>query len=107
MFSGPEVELVTAVISDSSSRSSLLKEADVLSTVVEHKFTTVVLSDVDYDTIYCADNNIVKSDDEFTASPLSVFLGMTDLAGQDLLLHPACGDLFAFCMHTRQTALLL
>ncbi len=36
--SGPEVELVTAVISDFSSHSSLLKEADVLSTVVEHTF---------------------------------------------------------------------
>jgi len=71
----------------------------VLSTVVEHKITTVVLSDVDYHTIYCPDNNIVKSDDEFTASPLSVFLEMTDLAGQDLLLHPACGDLFACLQH--------
>jgi len=50
LFSGPGVELVTAVVSDSNSHDSLLKEADVLSTVVEHKFTTVVLSDVDYDT---------------------------------------------------------
>ena len=71
----------------------------MLSTVVQHTFTAVVQSDVDYDTIYCADNNIVKSDDEFTASPLSVFLEMTDLAGQDLLLHPACGDLFACLQH--------
>ncbi len=69
MFSGPGVELVTAVVSDSNSHDSLLKEADVLSTVVEHKFTTVVLSDVDYDTFYCADDNNVKSNDEFTASP--------------------------------------
>ncbi len=44
-------------------------------------------------------NNIVKSDDEFAASPLSVFLEMTDLAGQDLLLHPACCDLFACLQH--------
>ncbi len=58
-------------------------------------------------TIYRADDNIVKSDDEFPASPLFVFLEITDLAGQDVLLHPACCDLFAFCMHTRQTALLL
>ena len=98
MISGPEVEFVTAVVSDFSSHSSLLKETDVLSTV-EHKFTTVVLSDVDYDTIYCADNHIVKSDDELTASPLSIFLEMTDLAGLELLLHPACGDLFACLQH--------
>ncbi len=95
------------MISDFNSHSSLLKEADVVSTVVENKFTIVVLSDVDYNTIYHADDIVVKSNDEFTASPLSVFLEMTDLAGQDLLLHPACSDLFAFCMHTRQTALLL
>ncbi len=80
MISGPEVELVTAVVSDLGSHSSLLRETNVLSTVVEHEFTTVVLSDVDYDTIYCVDDNIVMSD-EFTASPLSVFLAMTDLAG--------------------------
>jgi len=71
----------------------------VLSTVVEHKLTTVVLSDVDYDTLYCADDNNVKSNDEFTASPLSVFLEMTDLASQGFLLHPACGDLFACLQH--------
>jgi len=77
-----------------------LKEADVLSTVVEHKFTAEMLSDVDYDTLYCASNNIVKSDDEFTASRTeSVFVEMTDFAGQDLLLHPACGDLFACLQH--------
>ena len=108
MFGGPEVELVTAVISDFSRHSSLFKgtlvlpcskEADVLSTVVEHEYTTVVLSDVDYDTIYCADNHIVKSDDELTASLLSIFLEMTDLAGLELLLHPACGDLFACLQH--------
>ncbi len=72
----------------------------MLSTVVELKFTAVVLSDVDYDTLYCALNNIVKSGDEFTASQTeSVFLEMTDLAGQDLLPHPACGDLFACLQH--------
>ncbi len=99
-YSGPDIELFTAVVSDFGSHTSLLKEADVLSTVVEHKFTAVVLSDVDYDTLYCASNNIVKSDDEFTASRTeSVFLEMTGLAGQDLLLHPACGDLFACLQH--------
>ncbi len=88
-----------------------LKEADVLSTVVEHKFTAVLLSDVDYDTLYCAFTNNVKSGDEFTASRTeSLFLEMTDLAGQDLLLHPAwviCLLVCSICMHTRQTALLL
>ena len=72
----------------------------MLSTVVEHKFTAEMLSDVEYDTLYCASNNIVKSDDEFTASRTeSVFVEMTDFAGQDLLLHPACGDLFACLQH--------
>ena len=71
-------------------------------TVVEHKFTTVVLSDVDDDTIHCANNNVVMSDNAFTARPLSVFLTgkvVTDLAGEDLLLHLACGDLFACLQH--------
>ncbi len=77
----------------------MLKEADVLSIVVEHDLTSVMLSDVDYDTVFCADKNIIKYDDEFTASPLSVFLQMTDLASQNLLLHPACGDLFACLQH--------
>ena len=71
----------------------------MVSTVVENKFTIVVLSDVDYNTIYHADDIVVKSNDEFTASPLSVFLEMTDLASQGFLLHPACGDLFACLQH--------
>jgi hypothetical protein len=35
---------------------------------------------------------IVKSDDEFTASLLSFFFEIIDLAGQDFLLHPASGN---------------
>ncbi len=30
---------------------------------------------------------------------LQLVLEMTDLAGQDFLLHPACGDLFACLQH--------
>ena len=34
----------------SNSTTSLLKEIDVLSTIVQHKLTSVVMSDVNYDT---------------------------------------------------------
>jgi len=41
----------------------------------------------------------VKSDDEFTASLLSFFFEIIDLAGQNFLLHPASGNLFACLQH--------
>ena len=85
-----------------NSLDSLLKEIDVLSTAVEYKFTTVVLSNIDCDTVLDHDSggsDIVMTDADFIVSPLSVFLESTDLAGQHFLLHPACGDLFACLQH--------
>ena len=51
----------------------------------------------------------VKHGANISASPLSVFLELTDLADHHLLLHPACSDLFAFSifMPTSRLALLL
>ena len=70
----------------------VLQEVDELSVIVEHKFTTVVLSDVDFETV--CDGESVMSGADFMASPLSQFLELTDLADQHFLLHPACCDLF-------------
>ena len=70
----------------------------MLSTAVEHRFTTVVLSNIDCDTVFhhdCGGSDIVMTDADFKASPLSVFLESTGLASQHFLLHLACGDLFA------------
>ena len=69
-----------------------------MSTCVEHKLSTVVLSDCDVDTIVnrrTIDGDHEMSGSDSIATPLSALLAMTDLAGQHLLLHPACSDLFA------------
>ena len=71
----------------------LMQEVDELS-VVEHKFTTVVLSDADFETV-CGGESVISSAN-FMASPLSVFLKLTDLTDQ---LHPACSHLFACLQH--------
>ena len=104
--SGPVVdEPVCVAVTDVpvlNSLDSLLKEIDVLSTAVEHKFTTVVLSNIDYDTVLnhnSSGSDVVMTDTDFIARPLSVSLESTDLAGQHFLLHPACGDLFACLQH--------
>ena len=90
------------VVSSLDSVETLLKEVDVLSTCVEHKFSTVVLSDCIVDTIVnrrTLGGDHVMSDSESIATPLSAFLAMTDLAGQHLLLHPARSDMFACLQH--------
>jgi hypothetical protein len=104
--SGPGVCHVVAVNTDMlvNSRDALLKEIEVLSTLFEHKLSTIVLSDCECDTILMsrlADGNddTVITDTVPTASPLSVFLGMTDLVDRRFLLHPACADLFACLRH--------
>ena len=73
----------------------------MLSTAVEHKFTTVVLSDLDYNSLLNDSDTAlnVKLGANISPSPLSVFLKLTDLADHDLLLYPACSDLFACLQH--------
>ena len=66
-----------------------------MSAAVEHGFTNVVLSDDDYKTVFSG----VKIGVNFTASPLSEFLKLTDLAKQRFLLRPACNNLFACLQH--------
>ena len=82
---------------NNNSLVSLMQEVDELSVIVEHKFTTVVLSDVDFETV-CNGESVI-SGANFMSSPLSVFLKLTDLTDQHSLLHPACSDLFACLQH--------
>ena len=73
----------------------------------------MVLPNIDCDTVLSHNSggsDIVMTDSDFIASPLAVFLKLTDHAGQHFLLHPACGDLCFPCniiMPARGLILLL
>ena len=98
--SGPVVDPNLAAVSEapnSSKVDSLLQEVVDLCAVVEHKFTTVVVSDDDYETV-CNGERVMHGA-SFLASPLSLSLKQTDLSDESFLLHPACNDLFACLQH--------
>ena len=68
-----------------------------LCAVVEHKFTIVVVSDDDYETVCNGERVMLGAD--FLTSLLSLFMKQADLSGRSFLLHPACNDLFACLQH--------
>ena len=82
-----------------NSLTTLIDELKLLSNVTEQNFTHVVLSDDDYSAVCNGTSGSVITDAKVTVSPLSAFLQCVDLAGQHLLLHPACADLFACLQH--------
>ena len=68
-----------------------------LCAVVEHNFTTVVVSDDDYE-IVCNGERVMHGASSL-ASPLSLFLKQTGLSDESFLLYSACNDLFACFQH--------
>ena len=77
--------------------NSFVHEVQPLSGFVKHHVSTVVLSDCACDTLLDHSFGAVDviHDCAYAVSPLSAFLQMTGLAGQDLLLHPSLTDLCA------------
>ena len=96
---GPSVVHNAAVRPVTSLFDSLSAEVELLSSVVEHQFAMLVLSDCDCDAILDSKTGSVNDHCGLSVSPLSAFLQMTDLAGHHLLLHPSCADLYACLDH--------
>lgn len=75
----------------------LQEEVDELCAVVQHRTTTVVMSDYDCDTGCYGERVMLGA--LILACPLAYLLMQTDLANESFLLHPTCDGLFACLQH--------